>query len=80
MMIYLYCYNQIMKQDFDFFLNKSYDDDVSNDNTSGESPTLMLKYICEFKNTFPNLHIDVKNEFIYYMMNLTQLSFLYFKE
>ena len=73
-------YDQIMIQDFDFFLNKKYDQDVLNDNTSGESPTLMLKYICDFKNTFPTLQEEIKNEFIYYMVNLTQLSFLYFKE
>lgn len=73
-------YHQIMKQDFDFFLNKTYDDDVLNDNTSGESPNLMLKYICDFKNTFPTMQKEIKNEFIYYMINLTQLSFLYFKE
>jgi hypothetical protein len=73
-------YHQIMKQDFDFFLNKIYDDDVLNDNTSGESPNLMLKYICDFKNTFPTMQKEIKNEFIYYMINLTQLSFLYFKE
>jgi hypothetical protein len=73
-------YNEVMKQDFNFFLNKKYDEDVSKDNTSGESPTLMLKYITDFKNLFPNLHEDIKTEFIYYMINLTQLSFLYFKE
>jgi hypothetical protein len=73
-------YEQVMKQDFDFFLNKSYVDDVSRDNTSGEAPSIMLQYIGDFKNTFHTLDETTKNDFIYYMVNLTHLSFLYFKE
>ena len=73
-------YEQVMKQDFDFFLNKSYIDDVSTDNTSGEPPSIMLQYIGDFKNTFHTLDETTKNEFIYYMVKLTHLSFLYFKE
>ena len=38
-------YTQVMNKDFDFFLNKSYADDVANNNTSGEAPTVMLTYI-----------------------------------
>jgi hypothetical protein len=73
-------YEKVMKQDFDFFLNKSYIDDVSTDNTSGEAPSIMLNYITDFKNTFHTLDEKIKNDFIYYMVNLTHLSFLYFKE
>ena len=73
-------YEKVMKQDFDFFLNKSYIDDVSTDNTSGEAPNIMLNYISDFKNTFHTLDEKTKNDFIYYMVNLTHLSFLYFKE
>jgi hypothetical protein len=69
-----------MNKDFEFFLNKSYTDDVENNNTSGEAPTLMLTYITDFKNTFPTLAESVKFEFVSFMMNLTELSFLYFKE
>jgi len=73
-------YTQIINQDFDFFLNKTYDSDVTNNNTSGESPTLLLNYIADFKNIFPHLDKEIKNEFTTYMIKLTQLSFLYFKE
>lgn len=69
-----------MNKDFDFFLNKSYADDVANNNTSGEAPTVMLTYITDFKNTFPTLSESVKYEFVCFMLNLTELSFLYFKE
>ena len=73
-------YEQVMKQDFEFFINKSYIEDVSTDNTSGEASSTVLNYISEFKNTFHTLDENIKNEFIYYMVNLTHLSFLYFKE
>ena len=73
-------YTQVMNKDFDFFLNKSYKDDVEKDNTSGEAPTVMLTYISDFKNTFPTLAQHVKYEFVSFMLHLTELSFLYFKE
>jgi hypothetical protein len=73
-------YNQVMNKDFDFFLNKSYKDDVEKNNTSGEAPTVMLTYITDFKNTFPSLADTVKYEFVSFMLHLTELSFLYFKE
>jgi len=73
-------YTQVMNKDFDFFLNKSYKDDVEKDNTSGEAPTVMLTYISDFKNTFPTLPQTVKYEFVSFMLHLTELSFLYFKE
>jgi hypothetical protein len=73
-------YDKIMNQDFDFFLNKSYEEDVVKDNTSGESPMLLIQYISNFKTLFPSLEVSVKNEFITYMVKLTHLSFLYFKE
>jgi hypothetical protein len=73
-------YTQVMNKDFDFFLNKSYKDDVEKENTSGEAPTVMLTYITDFKNTFPSLSESVKYEFVSFMLHLTELSFLYFKE
>jgi hypothetical protein len=73
-------YNEIMDQNFDFFLNKSYEEDVVKDNTSGESPMLLIQYITNFKTLFPSLEVSIKNEFISYMVKLTHLSFLYFKE
>ena len=72
-------YTQVMNKDFDFFLNKTYADDVARDNTSGETPTIMLLYISNFKQTFPSLDQPIKTEFTDFMMNLTELSFLYFK-
>ena len=73
-------YTQVMNKDFDFFLNKTYSEDVEKDNTSGEAPTTMLIYISNFKEVFPTLQHDVKKEFTDFMIYLTQLSFLYFKE
>jgi hypothetical protein len=73
-------YDKIMNQDFDFFLNKSYEEDVLKDNTSGESPMLLIQYISNFKTLFPSLEESIKTEFITYMIKLTHLSFLYFKE
>jgi hypothetical protein len=73
-------YTQVMNKDFEFFLNKSYKDDVEKDNTSGEAPNVMLTYISDFKNTFPTLAQTVKYEFVSFMLHLTELSFLYFKE
>jgi hypothetical protein len=73
-------YTQVMNKDFDFFLNKTYTEDVEKDNTSGESPTTMLIYITNFKETFPTLDDNIKKEFIDFMVYLTNLSFLYFKE
>jgi hypothetical protein len=73
-------YDKIMNQDFDFFLNKSYEEDVVKDNTSGESPMLLIQYISNFKTLFPSLEESIKTEFITYMIKLTHLSFLYFKE
>ena len=73
-------YSQVMNKDFDFFLNKSYKDDVEKDNTSGEAPNVMLSYISDFKNTFPTLAQPIKYEFVTFMLHLTELSFLYFKE
>jgi hypothetical protein len=70
-------YNEIMNQDFDFFLKKSYDQDII---ASGESPDLMLKYINDFKNLFPSLDDSIKTEFTNYMTQLTKLSYLYFNE
>lgn len=73
-------YTQVMNKDFDFFLKKTYTEDVEKDNTSGESPTTMLIYITNFKETFPTLDDNVKKEFTDFMVYLTNLSFLYFKK
>ena len=56
-------YKQVMNKDLEFFMNKTYIDDVKHNNTSGETPDVMLSYIIEFKNAFPTLDISIKEEF-----------------
>ena len=73
-------YKQVMNKDLEFFLNKTYVDDVQNNNTSGEKPDVILKYIIEFKNAFPTLDVPIKEEFTNYIMQLTNLSYIYFNE
>jgi hypothetical protein len=73
-------YTQVMNKDLEFFINKSYIDDVNNNNTSGEAPDVMITYITEFKNAFPTLDVSIKDEFTNYIMNLTNYSYIYFNE
>ena len=73
-------YAQVMNKDLNFFMNKSYMDDVQNNNTSGEAPDVMLNYIGEFKKAFPTLDDSIKDEFTNYIMNLTNYSYIYFNE
>lgn len=70
-------YEQIINKDFDFFLNKSYEEDIAN--SPGQN-TPLLKYIVEFKKVFPSLEDSVKNEFLNFILRLTELSHLYFKD
>ena len=62
-----------MERNLDFFLNKSYNDDIS----TQETP--LLKYIDDFKEVYPTLEESIKNEFVDYIMTLTYLSYIYFK-
>ena len=71
-------YTQVMNKDLEFFINKSYIDDVNNNNTSGEAPDVMISYITEFKKAFPTLDVSIKNEFTDYIMKLTNYSYIYF--
>ena len=66
-------YNEVINQNFDFFLNKTYNDDIS----TQETP--LLKYINDFKIVYPTLEDSVKNEFVEYIVNLTKYSYIYFK-
>jgi hypothetical protein len=66
-------YDQVMERNLDFFLNKSYNDDIS----TQETP--LLKYIDDFKEVYPTLEESIKNEFVDYIMTLTYLSYIYFK-
>ena len=72
-------YNNIVNKDLDFFLNKSYEEDIVV-NTSGETNGTILNYITNFKIIYPTLDETIQNEFIDYIVQLTELSFLYFKK
>ena len=68
-------YTQIMNKDFEFFLNKSYGDEI----TAHEKETPLLKYINDFKEIYPTLDDNTKNQFLEYIVNLTNYSYIYFK-
>ena len=67
-------YVNVINKDFDFFLNKSYNEDIQ----EGETP--LLKYINDFKKVFPSLEENVKNEFLNFILDLTKYSYLYYKD
>ena len=59
-------YNKIVNKDLDFFLNKSYEEDIVV-NTSGETNGTILNYITNFKTIYPTLDENVQKEFIDYI-------------
>ena len=61
--------------EFGFFLNKNYEDDVSD---SGES-NMLLKYINKFKESYDTLNDEIKENFLNYIIVLTDKSFVYYK-
>ncbi len=65
---------QVMKSDISFFLNKNYEEDVS---TSGESKKL-LDYINKFKESYETLDEIIKSTFLYFIITLTDKSFVYY--
>lgn len=65
---------QVMKSDISFFLNKNYEEDVS---TSNESKKL-LDYINKFKESYETLDEIVKSTFLYFIITLTDKSFVYY--
>jgi hypothetical protein len=67
-------YDQVVKNDISFFLNKNYEDDLQD---SGESNTL-IKYINKFKESYETLDELIKSQFLYYIITLTHKSFLYY--
>ena len=67
-------HEQVMKSDISFFLNKNYDEDVSD---SGESNKL-LSYINKFKESYETLDNIIKSKFVYYIITLTDKSFVYY--
>ena len=67
-------HEQVMKSDISFFLNKNYEDDVS---TSGE-PNKLLHYINKFKESYETLDEIIKSTFLYFIITLTDKSFVYY--
>ena len=68
-------HKEVMQRDISFFMNKDYENEL---NEIGES-TLLLKYINKFKESYPSLEESVKEQFVSYIVNLTDKSFLYYK-
>ena len=68
-------HTQVMQRDVSFFMNKNYEDDVSD---SGES-NMLLKYINKFKESYDTLDQSIKDEFVNFIMALTDKSFVYYK-
>jgi hypothetical protein len=68
-------HSQVMIRDISFFLNKNYEDDVSD---SGES-NMLLKYINKFKESYDTLNDEIKENFLNYIIVLTDKSFVYYK-
>ena len=68
-------HTQVMERDISFFLNKNYENDVSD---SGES-NMLLKYINKFKDSYDSLDEIVKEKFLNYIISLTDKSFVYYK-
>jgi hypothetical protein len=56
-------------------MNKNYEDDVSD---SGES-NMLLNYINKFKESYDTLDQSIKEEFVNFIMSLTDKSFVYYK-
>jgi hypothetical protein len=67
-------HEQVIKRDISFFLNKSYEEDISD---TGETNTL-LKYIDQFKQSYETLDENIKEIFLNYIINLTDKSFVYY--
>jgi len=67
-------HTQVMQRDISFFLNKNYEDDVSD---SGES-NMLLKYINKFKESYETLGECIKDTFLNHIISLTDKSFVYY--
>ena len=67
-------HHEVMNRDISFFLNKNYEDDVSD---TGESNTLLI-YINKFKESYDRLNENVKETFLNYIIALTDKSFVYY--
>jgi len=69
---------QVMQSDISFFLNKNYEEDVKESNIGNDSNTLLI-YINKFKDSYDTLDEIIKAKFMYYIITLTDKSFVYYK-
>jgi hypothetical protein len=67
---------QVMQSDISFFLNKNYEEDVS---VVGTDSNTLLIYINKFKESYDTLDEIIKAKFMYYIITLTDKSFVYYK-
>ena len=67
---------QVMQSDISFFLNKNYDNDVT---IAGNESNTLLVYINKFKESYDTLDEIIKAKFMYYIITLTDKSFVYYK-
>ena len=68
-------HKQVMQSDISFFLNKNYDDDVT---IAGNESNTLLVYINKFKESYDTLDEIIKAKFMYYIITLTDKSFVYY--
>jgi len=69
-------YNEIKVKDISFFLNKDYNNDINNESQTN----LLLSYINKFKDSYDTLDETIKSTFVQFICELTELSFLYYKQ
>ena len=69
-------HSQVMQSDISFFLNKNYEDDVT---VAGNDSNMLLVYINKFKESYDTLDEIIKAKFMYYIITLTDKSFVYYK-
>ena len=67
-------HSQVMQSDISFFLNKNYEDDII-----GNDSNMLLIYINKFKESYETLDEIIKAKFMYYIITLTDKSFVYYK-
>ena len=72
-------HEQVMKSDISFFLNKNYQEDVSESGIGGGSESnKLLEYINKFKESYETLDEIIKSKFLYFIITLTDKSFVYY--
>jgi hypothetical protein len=69
-------HSQVMQSDISFFLNKNYEEDVT---IAGNESNTLLVYINKFKESYDTLDEIIKAKFMYYIITLTDKSFVYYK-